>query len=437
MSSPRAHGFDAPLTRRGFLGRAAALAGGLGALSACSNGDYADVSGAPPARTNGAPVPSSAAPLPPPTPAGRLVPGAVEGRVLVVVDLLGGNDGLSTLVPLDSGRLHDLRPGLMIESESLLPVDAEMGFHPALARLHARGLATVEGVGPIGGDLSHFAMTDRWQRGDVTGAAGVKSGFLGRLCDALAVDDRLVGLSLAGSVPTLTSGGSGQTIALPSLDELDLFIHDWDEASLFADGLTRFTGNDEPSGVVTHSYEQLRDLAHLMGRDARDDDGWGAYDDGGELGEQLHAAARMIAADTGVRVIYTATGDYDTHDAHRWRQESNLAELDAAVSGFLTHLDDEGLADQVLVATMSEFGRRVPENADGLDHGSASTMLLAGAIPARQFGDRPPLDDLDGDDNLRVTVGFDRYMASLAEEWLGVEAVSVLPDEPEPLGIMT
>jgi uncharacterized protein (DUF1501 family) len=135
-------------------------------------------------------------------------------------------------------------------------------------------------------------------------------------------------------------------------------------------------------------------------------------------------------------VLYVSDGDYDTHDNHRWRQADNLARLDAAVDGFLRRADALGVADRVVVATVSEFGRRVPENGRGLDHGSASTMLVAGAIEPRRLGDRPGLDDLDDDDNLRVAVGFDRYLASLAEDWLGVEAASVLPGRPEPLGLV-
>lgn len=89
----------------------------------------------------------------------------------------------------------------------------------------------------------------------------------------------------------------------------------------------------------------------------------------------------------------------------------------------------------MVVATVSEFGRRVPENDSGLDHGVASTMLVAGPVADRRAGERPSLDDLNDDDNLRTAIGFDRYLASLAQEWLGVEAASVLPGEPRPLGL--
>jgi len=134
-------------------------------------------------------------------------------------------------------------------------------------------------------------------------------------------------------------------------------------------------------------------------------------------------------------LVYVKTGDFDTHANHQYRQEENLNRVDAAIAGFCQRADDFGFGDKVLVATVSEFGRRVGESDGGLDHGSASTMLLAGPVKDQRVGERPSLTDLDEDGNLRVTTSFDRYLATLAQEWLGIEAASVLPGEPEPLGI--
>lgn len=369
-------------------------------------------------------------------PAGRLVSGAIGDRLLVVIDLEGGNDGLSTLVPYDDARYYDLRPDLAIAPEELLAIDSAVGLHPSLERLHGRGLTTVEGVGPLDGDLSHFDMAARWQRGDVSGIdATARTGFLGRLADAVDDGAPLVGVSMAGPSPYLTNLRAA-TMSLASPDELWIVQPtDWDEMALYQRQLGRL-GGPELIGRASASYGQLLDLgAKLDGAD--DDVDWDhpMLADGGDLGWQLYIAADLLAADVGTRIVYAATGDYDTHSDHRYRQSDNLAQLDAAVDGFLRRAEQLGFADRVVVATVSEFGRRVPENDSGLDHGAASTMLLTGAVEPMQAGDRPGLDDLDDDDNLRTTIGFDRYLASLAEEWLGVEAASVLPGEPSPLGL--
>ena len=435
-----------PLSRRRFLQSltvAGAVTAGGGTLFACSDGP-ADrqgplaVTGA--GGSDGATVATEETTL-----AGRRTPGAVDGRVLVIVDLQGGNDGLSTLVPAGDPRYYDLRPNLAVPDDEVLGLDDEVGLHPSLARLHRRGITTVEGVGPVDGDLSHFAMTERWERGDVTGANSLRTGFLGRLADAVDDGSPLVGVSMLGPTAHLITNQAA-TMAINGPDDLwFLAPSEWGEALAFQQGLQSFGGSSGASesserlrSLVTTSYGELTAVAHGLGGDDEDEIDWESpmFAEGGQLGQRLHFAADLIAADAGLRVVYVGEGDYDTHSDHPWRQADNLTRVDAAVDGFLERAEEEGFADRVLVATISEFGRRVPENDGGLDHGSGSTMLVAGPVGDRRLGERPALDDLDEDDNLRVTVSFDRYLAGLAEDWLGVEAASVLPGEPEPLRLI-
>ncbi|MGH1490546.1 MAG: DUF1501 domain-containing protein [Acidimicrobiales bacterium] len=381
---------------------------------------------------------------------GRRLPGAVDGRVLVVVDLQGGNDGLSTLIPAGDPRYYDYRPSLAVADDEVLALDDEVGLHPALARLHRRGITTVEGIGPVDGDLSHFAMTERWERGDATGTGNLRTGFLGRLADALDDGSPLVGVSMLGPTAHLLTDQAA-TMSLSGPDDLwFLEPNDWIDVAAFQQGVGLYSGAQaataSPSGPLLEtaaaSYRELSalavDLAERRGDDEQEEIDWESpmVQDGGQLGSSLSYAADLIAADVGVRVVYAADSGYDTHQGHRWEQEANLGRLDAAVDGFLERAEELGFADRVLVATISEFGRRVPESNDGLDHGAGSTMLLAGPVGNQRLGIRSPLDDLDEDDNLRIGIGFDRYLAGLAEGWMGVEAASVLPGEPDPLQLL-
>lgn len=368
---------------------------------------------------------------------GRRLDGAVDSRILVLVDLQGGNDGLSTVVPAGSGRYYDLRPDLGVQDA--LEIDDEVGLHPNLARLHARGVATVEGVGPVDGDLSHFAMAARWERGDVNGQHSLRTGFLGRLADTLDDGSPLVGASMGGPTSWLTNA-TAATLSLGGRGDL-WFLQptDWNEAAAFQAGLRRLGENREGrAGLISQSHTQLLDLAAALPDESDDEIDWEQpmLAEGGELGQQLFLAADLIEADLGMRIVYARLGGFDTHDDHMYAHPQLMGQLDAAIDGFLGRMDDAGRAEDVLVATTSEFGRRVPENGRGLDHGSASTMLLAGAVPTGRFGEPPSIDDLDEDDNLRVTVPFDRYLGTLAESWLGVEAASVLPSEPDVLDIL-
>ncbi len=430
------------LTRRAFLNQAVAtgaLTAGGSLLAACST---SPTFGAP-STTLGSTDPNTT----PIEPTGRLVPGRVDGRILVVIDLQGGNDGLSTAIPADDPIYYDLRPNLAHDDADVLAVNDRLALNPNLARLDARGVTVVEGVGPAAdGDLSHFAMTERWERGDATGAANQRTGFLGRLTDALDDGGVLVGASMAGPTPHFVNTAAS-TLALSGMDALwFLEENDWTDADAYRDLVSSFspiTGySDEVarmSGMVPAAFDTLIDLADRLGGGDDEEVDWDdpMLESGGDLGRQLYLASDLLAADVGTRVVYASHGDFDTHEGHMYRHDDLMGQLDVAVDGFLRRIDDAGMADQVLVATISEFGRRVAENERGLDHGSASSMLVAGPTAERIIGEASPLDELDEDGNLATTVGFDRYLASLAEEWLGVEAASVLPDEPAPLGLIT
>lgn len=413
-------------SRRLFLRRLGALSaitasGSL--LAACSKGTSVGLGATSPVTT------------PANRPTGSLTSGHVEGRVLVLVDMAGGNDGLSMVVPAASSAYYESRPNLAIAEGDVLALNDRIGLNPQLTRLHKRGVTVVEGVGARNHDLSHFEMSERWSRGDVDGTARPATGFGGRISDALHQGAPATGVSMAGPAPMLLSQDA-PALSFAGMDDLWLLKpSDWGVREAFADSLRAF--GDDPVG---QSYDQLLDLGLALGADEEDGDDidWehDMLSQGGDLGQQLWMAGDLINANVGTRVIYVQQGGFDTHEDHQWQHEALMSELDAAVGGFLDRADDFGFGDQVVVATVSEFGRRVRENDGGLDHGSASTMLVTGAIDSQVLGEPPSLDDLDEDGNLAVTTTFDRYLGSLAQEWMGVNADSVLSSNPEMLGLV-
>jgi uncharacterized protein (DUF1501 family) len=158
--------------------------------------------------------------------------------------------------------------------------------------------------------------------------------------------------------------------------------------------------------------------------------------DGGDLGRSLATAAELLKIDLGVKVVHARFSGFDTHEGHGYKHKDLMAKIDVAIDGFLQKLADYGLAERVLVATSSEFGRRVKETGNGLDHGSASTMLLFGPVKPGRYGQASSLRDLDKNDNLKTNVPFDVYLATLAQVWLGVDAASVMPTKPEVIPII-
>jgi uncharacterized protein (DUF1501 family) len=372
--------------------------------------------------------------------AGQLLPGAIGNRVLVVVELEGGNDGLSTVIPAGAGGYYDLRPNIAIPEEEVLPLDGEVGLHPNLARLHQRGIAVIEGVGPIDGNLSHFEMVQRWDQGDVDGTNNIRSGFLARLADTVNNGSPLVGLSTGGTTPRFANS-SASTLALENLDALS-YLSANDDAGprlrAFHAGLTTFSVDELTMvGMVGSSWVLLLELGAIVNAQTQreNDESNPMFTDGGGLGRQLAIAADLIAADVGVRIVHARIGGFDTHENQANRHGELMGELDAAVDGFLQQIELDGAADRVLVATTSEFGRRIAENNQGTDHGSASTMLLAGPLAPGRYGLASAIGTPDDNGNLRTEVPFDTYLATLAERWLGIEAASVLPGTPEVIDL--
>jgi uncharacterized protein (DUF1501 family) len=310
-----------------------------------------------------------------------------------------------------------------------------------LERLQRRPLALVDGVGTEVADLSHFEMLRRWWTGDPDGTLQPATGFLGRLCDALDEGAPVTGLSVGGaSSPALISERAG-TLGLPPLWWLWWLDADRDSwEGIFRDGLADMGAVDAADEITPsrarHAIATGLRVGDLVGAMPDSDDGDG--NDGGypetSLGENLALTAGVLGAGLGVRVVHVPfDGDFDTHDGHRDRHDELMRDLDASLDAFLTDLDAAGLADRVLIATTSEFGRRAEETGEGgLDHGTASTMLLAGPVGAVRLGEPVDYGRLDDDGNVAATVPFDRYQATLAE-WLGVPPGEVLAGGPPSL----
>ena len=439
--------------RRRFLTLAGLGAGGLLAVG-CSDGSKRAAgagpgsTGAPPAGKGGAGG-STTSGAPSNEPAGQPTKstkaGAASSRRLVVIEFDGGNDGLSTLVPFGLAGYGDLRKRTAFDPKDLVRLDDHVGLPKTLTALHDKGLAVVQGIGVAKPDGSHFAMMDRWWRGDVTGSAGLPTGFLGRLCDALTdASSPLVGLSFGSANHPAMQSARANTLTIPGgdpggnlagADPNDLVRRSFQEA--FTE-MVSANGGDDWLTAARRGGRSALDVAMMLA--GLKDDKQPAEYPGGQLAEGLKTAARLFAADEHLRVVHVPMGgDFDTHQDHPNRHSQLMTQLNDALVAFLNDLEGRGLRESVLVATTSEFGRSAKDNgSDGLDHGAASAVLLAGPVKAGVHGQHPSLTDLDGDDNLVATIGFDQYYATIAETWFGIPASDVLPGNPRPIdGLLT
>ncbi|MFK8024541.1 MAG: DUF1501 domain-containing protein [Ilumatobacter sp.] len=380
---------------------------------------------------SGATVPETASPSPSMVTSERAAPveaaGDASARVLVVVEMPGGNDGLSMAVPAADPAYYDLRSDTAIAADEVLDLDGRLGLNPALGRLHARGVGVVEGVGSTVPDGSHFEMQGRWWAGDSSSSSSA-TGWIGRVADVFARDSSAAGpaaaLSVGSGAHPIIASATGSTVSMPHADALWAVAGaapDDEFASLYQGALRALASGSDPIALAMHDGLAFADTVVDLSVDDESAERLG-YDWG--LGRSLRFAAAVLTADVGIRVVHVQTqGDYDTHEGHSWKYPELMREIDANLGAFHQDLDERGLSDNVMVMTASEFGRTARENgSSGLDHGTASTMLLSGPGVNGVLGEAPSLTRLDDNDDLIATVPLESYLGGVVESWLGVPA---------------
>jgi uncharacterized protein (DUF1501 family) len=374
----------------------------------------------------------------------RSRPGVPDDRILVVLQLAGGNDGLNTLVPFGNDDYYRARPTLAVPKNSVLRINDEIGMHPGLADLKALydggHLAILQGVGYPNPNRSHFRSMEIWE----TAAASdktLKYGWIGRYFDNACAGEPKPTLGVAiGSSAPLTFRNTHQIgVTLQNPEQYRWF----DQATMEAPAAGKQTFRNlnatgaSPAAPASRSgaaldflqrtamnaqvsSDQIREAASRYHSTV-------SYPNNGPLAASLKLIASLIAGGIGSRVYYASIGGFDTHSNQRGQHQQLLGQLASSVSAFQQDLKAQGNASRVLLMTFSEFGRRVAENASGgTDHGTAAPMFLFGEpVRAGLYGRQPSLTDLDNGD-LKFDTDFRSVYATVLEKWLGADSVRVL-----------
>ena len=345
-----------------------------------------------------------------------------NGKILVVLELSGGNDGLNTLVPYGDDAYYKHRPNLGIPRKQVRPIDDHFGFSHGMAgfeKLYKSGrLAIVHGCGYENPSFSHFTSMAYWHTAAPN--SGEPYGWVGRLADAMAPD----------APPNfLVDIDSHQSLAVRSRMHVPVVFDDPNKFTreVFAEERSVSDGAIPTVKVDNPSQRYLLDIA----RSARSSsalvrEAWANYHspvDYGIVPLDLPKVAALIQAGMPTRLYYTSyrNNAFDTHVFQADVHQRLLTYASDAVAAFLTDLERIGRADDVVVMVFSEFGRRVPENVNlGTDHGTANLMFVAGKpVKGGHYGKVPSLTGLDAGDNLIFTTDFRRVYATMISGWLG------------------
>ena len=389
-------------------------------------------------------------------------PTGKDGKILVVVQLAGGNDGLSTIVPYADDAYQRARGGIAMAGNKVLKINDYVGLHPGLAPLKAMyddgHLGIVQGVGYPNPNRSHFRATDIWSSAQPDRDA-VTSGWVGRYFDnACPGADPHVGMAIGNSLPLAMQG---ERVVPLSIDRPENYRYQGKDRHSY-EQLNRATAAATQPGIIvpntvaeTTKYRkkvQVTPAAQLdfLERTAMDAQVSsdeilrlsGAHAPAGrypqsELGQRLQTVAAMIAGNLPTRVYYVSMGGFDTHAQQGPRHDRLMEQLGAGLGAFWADLKKTGTQDRVCVMTFSEFGRRVGVNASGgTDHGAAAPMFLMGPkITPGLLGKHPSLTDLDSGD-LKFNTDFRSVYATVLQNWLDTPSKPILGSQFPTLPVM-
>ena len=369
----------------------------------------------------------------------KLLAGNTNGRILVVIQLSGGNDGLNTLVPYGDDLYNSNRPAIGLSGKELITIDKHFAFNGAmkgLADLHSAGhLAMLNSVGYPNPNRSHFRSTDIWQ--SASGAdVNLSTGWIGRYLDSccsgqtlkphLALEvDEVLSMALKGEKASGIAAGNPKRLHSLSNDPL--------VRKTAAAYVPHNHGHEHDEHNVEYLHKTLAETiqsADYLHNHAAGFKSKRIYPQH-EFGRQMKMIAELVRSESETTIYYVSLPGFDTHVSQNGQQNRLLGVYSDALKQFAEDLKEGGRWDDTVVMTFSEFGRRVKQNAGkGTDHGTANVLFLAGGSLNKKgiLNEAPDLKNLDNGD-LIYKVDFREVYATLLEKWLKADAATVLGEK--------
>jgi uncharacterized protein (DUF1501 family) len=356
---------------------------------------------------------------------------SVQDRILILIELKGGNDGLNTVVPFADDAYYKLRSTIALKPEDLIKIDAKFGLHPelkaAMPLWEKNELAIVQGVGYPQANLSHFRSIEIWDTASKSAeyltegwaTRGMQTGFAAK--SKYTAEGVLIGMNDFGPL----AGAKAV-----SLNDPVAFVNQ----AKFARTNDPAMSNYNPA--LTYLLKVENEISQAAEGLKADKYAFTTVFPQGQFGNSVAAAAQVVASQKnkiitgagGVPVICLTLGSFDTHQNQLGAHANLLRQLAEGMAALKSSMTELGAWDRTLVMTFSEFGRRARQNSsNGTDHGTAAPHFVAGgAVRGGVYGQAPDLTRLDGTQNVVYTTDFRQMYATVAQQWWGVNPETIV-----------
>ena len=351
-------------------------------------------------------------------------------KVLVVLQLSGGNDGLNTVIPFRNDLYYKARPRLGITKDQALMLNDEVGLHPALKGfkdLYDNGsVAILNSVGYPNPDRSHFRSMDIWHSASESNEY-LYTGWLGRYLDAQCAgcDRPTHALEIDDVLSMALKGEHAKGLAIK--DPRRLFNSTNEKYFKEVVASHKDEPGEQPVDYLYKTMAETVSSADYIYKQSKLHPSSSIYPKT-DLGRSFQTIASLVFSEINTKVYYVSLGSFDTHINQSGHHQRLFTERNDAIQAFVKDLKSNGRFSDVLITTFSEFGRRVSQNASGgTDHGTANNMFFIGD-GLKQKGILNPLPDLNDlqDGDLKHTVDFKNVYATILKNWLNADDSKIL-----------
>jgi len=361
-------------------------------------------------------------------------------KVVVILQLSGGNDGLNTVIPYRNDLYYKARPKLGIAKDKVLTLTDEVGLNPALKGLKELyddgSLSVLNNVGYPNPDRSHFRSMDIWHTASNSNEYWT-SGWMGRYLDSQCkgCDKPTQAIEIDDILSLALKGEEIKGIAVKDPRRL----YGTANEKFFRDIMKNHTdeAGDQPADYLYKTMAETLSSADYIFKQSRMHPTNAVYPTT-NLGNSLKTIASLIYSEINTKVYYVSLGSFDTHINQEGQQNRLFTEMNDAIKAFVKDLKEQHRFDDVLLFSFSEFGRRVEQNAsNGTDHGTANNMfMISGGL--KQKGILNPMPDLSdlNEGDLKYNVDFKNVYATILNKWLKADDKSILMKQYEHLNFI-